>query len=67
MVTKIGVDLGYANITLSNIVADIYREPSVVLLDKNTRRILSIGARAALGEDGEEAENGVLVRPFKRT
>ena len=64
MVTKIGIDLGYANITLSNIVADIYREPSVVLIDKNTRRILSIGARAAMGED-EESEGGVLIRPFK--
>lgn len=65
MITKIGIDLGYANITLSNIVADIYREPSVVLMDKNTRRIISIGARAAMGEDGEERENGILVRPFK--
>ena len=64
MITKIGIDLGYANITLSNIVADIYREPSVVLMDKNTRRIISIGARAAMGEDGEERENGILVRWF---
>ena len=65
MVTKIGVDLGYANITLSNVSGDIYREPSVVLVDKNTRRILSIGARAAVFEEGEERENGILVRPFK--
>lgn len=65
MVTKIGVDLGYANITLSNVSGDIYREPSVVLVDKNTRRILSIGARAAAFEEGEERENGILVRPFK--
>lgn len=65
MVTKIGVDLGYANITLSNVAADIYREPSVILMDKNTRRILSIGAKAALGEEGEESEKGILVRPFK--
>ena len=65
MVTKIGVDLGYANITLSNAIADIYREPSVVLVDKNTRRILAIGAKAALYEDGTAAESGVLVRPFK--
>ena len=65
MVTKIGIDLGYANITLSNIVADIYREPSVVLVDKNTRRILSIGAKAAIGEDGDVMDNGVLIRPFK--
>lgn len=65
MVTKIGIDLGYANITLSNIVADIYREPSVVLVDRNTRRILSMGAKAAMGEEGEELEGGVLIRPFK--
>ena len=63
MVTKIGIDLGYANITLSNVVADIYREPSVILMDKDTRRILSIGAKAALGESG--TEGGILVRPFK--
>ncbi len=65
MVTRIGVDLGYANITLSNVAQDIYREPSIVLMDKDTRRILSIGTRAALGEDGESNENGILVRPFK--
>lgn len=65
MVTKIGIDLGYANITLSDISANIYREPSVVLVDKNTRRILSIGARAAMGEEGDERGNGILVRPFK--
>ncbi len=65
MVTKIGIDLGYANITLSNAIADIYREPSVVLVDKSTRRILAIGAKAALSEDGEAVESGILVRPFK--
>lgn len=65
MVTKIGIDLGYANITLSNAIADIYREPSVVLVDKNTRRILAIGAKAALGEEGESVDSGILVRPFK--
>ena len=36
MITKIGLDLGYANITLSNVTAEVYREPSVVLVDKNT-------------------------------
>ncbi len=65
MTVKIGIDLGYANITLSNVMADIYREPSVILVDKSTRKILSLGARAALGEDGDERENGILVRPFK--
>lgn len=65
MVTKIGIDLGYANITLSNISADVYREPSMVLVDKNTHRVLSIGARAAMAEDSEDRENGILVRPFK--
>ena len=65
MVTKIGIDLGYANITLSNAIADIYREPSVVLVDKSTRRILAVGAKAALGNEGEEQDGGILVRPFK--
>ena len=66
MVTKIGIDLGYANITLSNAIADIYREPSVVLVDKSTRRILAVGAKAALGDEGEAREGeGILVRPFK--
>ena len=63
MVTKIGIDLGYANITLSNVVADIYREPSVILMDKDTRRIISIGAKAAYGSDSDAS--GILVRPFK--
>lgn len=65
MVTKIGIDLGYANITLSNAIADIYREPSVVLVDKSTRRILAVGGKAALGDESEKDENGILVRPFK--
>ena len=64
MVTKIGIDLGYANITLSNAIADIYREPSVVLVDKSTRRILAVGAKAALGND-DGRDTGILVRPFK--
>ena len=37
MVTKIGLDLGYANITLSDVMAEIYREPSVALIYKNAR------------------------------
>ncbi len=65
MVTKIGIDLGYANITLSNAIADIYREPSVVLVDKSTRRVLAVGAKAALGDEGEARDLGILVRPFK--
>ena len=65
MVTKIGIDLGYANITLSDINAEVYREPSVVLVDKNTRRVLSIGSRAAQVEEGEERGSAILVRPFK--
>lgn len=61
MITKIGLDLGYANITLSDVAAGIYREPSVALMDKNTSRILSLGAEAT----EKASEGGVLVRPFK--
>lgn len=64
MTTKIGLDLGYANITLSNVTADVYREPSVVLVDKNTRRIISVGNKAVLSGD-ETTADGMLVRPFK--
>ncbi len=64
MTTKIGLDLGYANITLTNVTADVYREPSVVLVDKASRKILSVGDKAnsycAVGQ-----EEGMLVRPFK--
>lgn len=66
MITKIGLDLGYANITLSNITTEVYREPSVALLDKNTHRVISVGMRAALvDEGGLMSSDGVLVRPFK--
>ena len=64
MITKIGLDLGYANITLSNVTTEVYREPSVALLDKNTRRIISVGNRAAMA-DGDLSSDGILVRPFK--
>lgn len=63
MVTKIGLDLGYANITLSDTTAGIFREPSVALIDKSTRRIVSVG-EAALSPSGGEGER-MLVRPFK--
>lgn len=61
MVTKIGLDLGYAHITLSDVTSGIDREPSIVLVDKDTRRIISVG-EAALNVESSE---GVLVRPFK--
>ena len=64
MVTKIGLDLGYANITISDTTAGVYREQSVALIDKNSRRIISVGNSAI--EQGEElSESAVLVRPFK--
>ena len=61
MVTKIGLDLGYANITISDVTSGIYREPSIVLVDKDTRRIISVGENALSTDTG----NGMLVRPFK--
>ncbi len=65
MTTKIGLDLGYANITLSNVATEVYREPSVVLVDKNTRRIISVGNRAAAISEESSTADGILVRPFK--
>ncbi len=64
MTTKIGLDLGYANITLSDVSAQIYREPSVAVVNKNTRAVISVGkeAEAGLGLDGPDT---ALVRPFK--
>ncbi len=64
MVTKIGLDLGYANITISDVTAGIYREPSVALVDKNSHRILSVGNKAVSGE-AAEGSDVILVRPFK--
>ena len=64
MTTKIGLDLGYANITLSNITADVHREPSVVLVENTSRKILSVGNKASMA-DGDTASSGMLIRPFK--
>ena len=70
MVTKIGLDLGYANITLSDVTAEIYREPSIALVYKDAptdaRRIISVGndAVAAGGTDAAGVP-GMLIRPFK--
>lgn len=61
MVTKIGLDLGYANISLCDASYEVYREPSIALIDKNSRRILSVGQEALK----EDALHGILVRPFK--
>ena len=61
MVTKIGLDLGYAYITLSDVTSGIDREPSVVLIDKDTRRIISVGEFA----ESADMNSGLLIRPFK--
>ncbi len=65
MIAKIGLDLGYANITLSTVADDIYREESVVLLDPVSRRLLSVGNSAVEGRRGNTAVDGILMRPFK--
>ena len=62
MVTKIGLDLGYANIAISDASLEVDREPSIAIIDKNTRRIVSVGRDALLPEN---ASLGLLVRPFK--
>ncbi len=64
MVTKIGLDLGYANITLSDASLGIFREPSVALIDKNTRRIVSVG-NSAIEQSEAPGDTTMLVRPFK--
>ncbi|MBR3681126.1 MAG: rod shape-determining protein [Clostridia bacterium] len=67
MLTKIGLDLGYANITLSDSTAEIYREPSVALIRKSPKvgqtRILAVGNAALTPEGG--ADECILARPFK--
>lgn len=64
MVTKIGLDLGYANITVSDTMAGIYREQSVALIDRDSRRIISVG-KSAIERGDELSERAMLVRPFK--
>ena len=61
MVTKIGLDLGYANITVSDVSLSVHRVPSVAIINKNTRRIVSVG-NDAMHYSGQD---GILVRPFK--
>ena len=65
MIAKIGLDLGYANITISNVSAEVHREPSIVLVDKNNRSVLAIGNRAASWDDSVGNPSAMLVRPFK--
>lgn len=70
MITKIGLDLGYANITLSDTLGEIYREPSVALIQKETRsdvsRVIAVGDDAMnSGVDDDAFDDGILVRPFK--
>lgn len=61
MVNCIGLDLGYANITISDSTLEVHREPSVAFLDNNTRRIVSAGRQALT----YTATEGKLVRPLK--
>ena len=62
MITKIGLDLGYANITMSNTPGDVYREPSVAIVDKNTRRVICVGTKAE--NFNAFSDDGILIRPF---
>ena len=62
MITKIGLDLGYANITISNVSGDVYRESSVALVDKNTRKTLFVGNDTS---NVEAKDDVMMVRPFK--
>lgn len=67
MLTKIGLDLGYANITLSDATAEIYREPSIALVRKTPKigqsRIVAVG-NSAMSADST-TDDCMLVRPFK--
>lgn len=65
MVTKIGLDLGYSNITISDVSMGIGREPSVAMINKETRRIVSVGSKAISASGDGMSDDGVLVRPFK--
>ena len=70
MIAKIGLDLGYANITLSDATCEIYREPSIALIQREARtdrnRIIAVGndAMSYTPDDGVP-KFGTLVRPFK--
>ena len=64
MVTKIGLDLGYANITMSDTAAGVYREQSIALIDRDSRRIISVG-NTAVEKSEELGDAAMLVRPFK--
>ena len=64
MITKIGLDLGYANITVSDASAGIYREQSVALIDVDSRRIISVG-NSAIEQADTLGDRAILVRPFK--
>ena len=65
MIAKIGLDLGYANITISNVSAEVHREPSIVLVDKNNRNVLAIGNRVSIASEGSGDSGTMLLRPFK--
>ena len=69
MVTKIGLDLGYANITLSDVTCEIYREPSVALIHKEARadegRIIAVGNDALAPSSDYSVGDAMVVRPFK--
>ena len=61
----LGIDLGTANILIySEGKGVIVREPSVVAVDKNTGRILQVGA-AARNMLGRTPGNVVAMRPLK--
>lgn len=61
MINCIGLDLGYSNISVSDSSLEVYREPSVAVMDKSSRRIVSVGKDALVFD----SSTGIPVRPFK--
>ena len=69
MITKVGLDLGYANITISDSACGVYREPSVALIYKQPRpdsaKVIAVGNDALTRQPRPGEPEGLLLRPFK--
>ena len=70
MITKVGLDLGYANITISDSTSGVYREPSIALVYKQPRsdsgKVIAVGNDALAYQPSDGEPEGLLLRPFKQ-
>ena len=61
---EIAIDLGTANTVILHIDKVVVDEPSIIAVERNTRRVMAVGKKALMMH-GRTHENILTIRPLK--